>query len=192
MPGEREWGVATETAPHLYKAFISYSHRTDRTLAPAVQSALNRFARPWYRLRWVRIFRDDTDLGVSPHLWSSIQEALTRSEHFLLLASPQAAASPWVRKEVEYWRAHRSTDQLLIVLTEGEIVWNEAARDFDWQRTTALPVNLSGAFREVPFYADLRELRDATDLSPSNPVFLGEVAKLASTIRASSTVTSPR
>ncbi|MDQ3698882.1 MAG: hypothetical protein M3373_12810 [Gemmatimonadota bacterium] len=41
-----------------YDAFISYSHALDGTLAPALQSALHRFAKPWYRLRARRVFRD--------------------------------------------------------------------------------------------------------------------------------------
>jgi WD40 repeat protein len=174
--------MARADAAFAYHAFISYSHRADRGLAPALQSALNRFARPWYRLRWMSIFRDDTDLGISPHLWSSIENALGRSEYFVLLASPQAAQSPWVAKEVEYWRAHRSLEKLLIVLTDGDIAWDRQARDFDWTATTAVPRNLAGAFADVPFYADLREFTNATDLSASNPAFLSEVAKIAATI----------
>jgi WD40 repeat protein len=174
---------AASTVPSFkYHAFLSYSHRADRRLAPALQSALNRFARPWYRLRWMTIFRDDTDLGISPHLWSSIQDALARSAYFVLLASPAAARSPWVAKEVEYWRANRPVDRLLIALTDGDIEWDAQARDFDWKLTTSLPQNLSGAFTELPFYADLRGLRNAAELSRSNPAFVGEVAKLAATI----------
>ena len=169
-----------------YDAFISYSHQADRRLAPALQSALNRFARPWYRLRWMAIFRDDTDLGISPHLWSSIEDALARSAYFVLLASPAAARSPWVAKEVEYWRAYRPIDRLLIALTDGDIEWDPQARDFDWQLTTSLPRNLSATFAELPFYADLRGLRNAAELSSSNPAFVGEVAKLAATIHGKS------
>jgi hypothetical protein len=45
-----------------YHAFMSYSHAADGKLAPALQSALHRFAKPWYRLRAMRIFRDKTSL----------------------------------------------------------------------------------------------------------------------------------
>jgi hypothetical protein len=38
-----------------YKAFISYSHSADDKLAPALQSALHRFAKPFYRLRAIRV-----------------------------------------------------------------------------------------------------------------------------------------
>ena len=160
------------------KAFISYSHQADSRLAPAIQAALKRFARPWYRIRWVAIFRDETNLGINPHLWSSIEDALERSEYFLLLASPAAARSTWVQKEVAYWLRYKSQDTLLIVLTEGEIKWNNDTGDFDWDGTTALPRTLSQVFPDVPFYADLR-LHPGADLSFRNPTFQTEIAKIA-------------
>ena len=49
-------GVAASSLPrHAYRGFISYSHAVDGELAPAVQLALHRFARPWYRLRAIRV-----------------------------------------------------------------------------------------------------------------------------------------
>jgi hypothetical protein len=66
----------------IYGAFISYSHAADGRLAPAIQSALQRFAKPWYRLRAVRIFRDQTSLAATPALWPSIEKALAESDYF--------------------------------------------------------------------------------------------------------------
>jgi hypothetical protein len=77
----------------IYKAFISYSHSADDKLAPALQSALHRFAKPFYRLRAIRVFRDKTSLHLTPELWPLIQKALADSEYFLLLCSPDAAKS---------------------------------------------------------------------------------------------------
>ena len=54
-----------------YKGFISYSHAADGRLAPALQSALQSLAKPWYRPRALRIFRDETGLSTNPHLWSA-------------------------------------------------------------------------------------------------------------------------
>lgn len=99
-----------------YNAFISYSHTADATLAAALQSALHRFAKPWYKLRALHIFRDQTNLAVNPALWSSIRDALDQSLFFILLASTEAAASPWVAKEVEYWIGRNGTSHSCLSL----------------------------------------------------------------------------
>ena len=62
------------------KAFISYSHAVDGRLAPAIQSALERFTKPWHLARAIRIFRDHTSLSASPDLWLQIESALGDSE----------------------------------------------------------------------------------------------------------------
>ena len=58
-----------------YKAFISYTHEADGQLAAALESALRRFAVPWYRWRSRRIFRDATGLRITPTLSADIQMA---------------------------------------------------------------------------------------------------------------------
>src|SRR5215207_1180534 len=109
-----------------FKAFMSYSHAADGELAPTVQRALHRIAKPWYRLRTMRVFRDQANLSASPGLWSSIEAALRDSDFFLFMASPAAAASPWVQREVEWWLSNRSPQTFLILLTEGDIAWDVA------------------------------------------------------------------
>ena len=86
-----------------YDAFISYSHAADGQLAPALQSTVQRYAKPWYRRRALRVFRDDTGLSANPHLWTSIVEALDGSRWFILLSSPDAARSEWVGREIAHW-----------------------------------------------------------------------------------------
>src|SRR6266511_820801 len=136
-----------------YAAFPSYSHALDGRLGAAVQTGLERFAKPWYRIRALRVFRDKLSLSASPGLWSSIERGLEASEWLLLMASPEAARSPWVRKEVGWWLQHRSADRLLIVLTSGQLAWDSAQDDFEWSRTDALPEEvLRGAFAEEPFW----------------------------------------
>ena len=164
-----------------YKAFISYSHAADGRLAPTLQSALHRFAKPWNRLRAMRVFRDQTGLGVTPALWGSIQTALEESEYFLLLASPKAAQSAWVDREVEFWLETRSSSQLLIVLTDGELQWRGS--DFDWNLTDSLPRRLEHVFSEEPKHLDLRWAKTSTDLSLRQPQFLEAVATLSSTLQ---------
>jgi hypothetical protein len=91
-----------------YDASISYSHQHDRILGPRLQSGLQRLAKPWYRGRALRIFRDTADLAGSPALWASIEEALRESRWFVLLASPEASRSVWVNREMQWWLDHLS------------------------------------------------------------------------------------
>jgi hypothetical protein len=81
---------------------------------------LERFAKPWYRSRALRVFRDTASLAANPDLWSSIEKALDASAWLVLMASPKAARSPWVNREVKWWLAHKSSQRLLVVLTDGE------------------------------------------------------------------------
>ncbi len=170
---------------YRYKAFISYSHAADSKLAPKLHAALHKFAKPFWKLRAMRLFRDEsnlTDNPDAPGLWSAIVKALGESEHFLFLASPTAAQSKWTRDEVGLWLSRRGVTNLMLVLTEGEIVWDRVANDFDWNKTTALPRSLEKAFPEEPWFADLRFARDGDDLSLRNPDFLKPVGRIAARI----------
>lgn len=167
--------------PTSYDAFISYSHAADGKLAPALQNALQRFAKPWYRLRALHLFRDQTSLSASPGLWPSIEQALSSSRYFLLLASPEAAQSRWVQQEVAWWLAHKSPQTLLIALTDGRIVRPPGGTDFDWSETgtTALPPTLKGVFTENPLWVDFRWAKGQQHLSTKNPEFQNALAALA-------------
>jgi WD40 repeat protein len=166
-----------------YDAFISYSHAADGTLAPAVQQGLEMLAKPIYQRRALRVFRDQTSLAVTPALWPEIQQALQASRYFILLASPTAARSPWVDQELAWWMRHREPETLLIVLTAGSIVWDQANSDFEWRSTDALPRQLSGWFREEPLWVDLRWAREASRLSHRDPRLQDNVATLAAPLR---------
>src|SRR5689334_16870970 len=113
-----------------YDAFISYSHAKDKPIAAALQGAVQKLGKPWYRRRALRVFRDDTSLSATPHLWPTIEHALGDCRYFILLTSPEAAASKWVNKEVMHWLEHNSVDTLLIGLTDGTLRWDESASDF--------------------------------------------------------------
>ena len=165
-----------------YDAFISYSHAMDGRLAPALQSALQRFSKPWYRLRALRVFRDNASLSANPALWSSIESALGQSRWFVLLASPGSAASPWVAREVEAWLAANGTERLLVAVTDGELSWDEASGGFAPGPETAVPEALLTAFVEEPRFIDLRWARTGEHLSLSDPRFRDAVADLAAPI----------
>ena len=81
----------------VYDAFISYNQASDRPLAIAVQTGLQQFAKPWYRRRALRVFRDESSLSAMPGLWPTIERALAASNYFVLIASPESSQSRWVR-----------------------------------------------------------------------------------------------
>jgi len=162
-----------------YDAFISYSHAADGRLAPAVQRALHRIARPWYRRRALRVFRDKTSLAVTPAVWPTIETALKESRYLVVLASPDAARSEWVEMEITWWLNNRSTDTLLIVLTAGNIRWNTSGRDFYPEFSDALPSCLLGRFPQEPLWVDLRFTNDQDRLSLRHGAFRDAVVTLA-------------
>jgi len=163
----------------VYDAFMSYSHAADGQLAPALQSALHRFAKPWYRLRALHIFRDKTSLAVTPALWADIQAALDESPHFILLASPEEAASEWVQREIDHWLKSNPVERMLIVLTGGAMEWDHASNAFNPSVTNALPAMLIRRFTQEPLYLDLRWAREQTHLSLNHPNFRDAVDELA-------------
>ena len=173
--GIRE-GALTE---FRYRAFVSYSHESDARLAASLQQSLSRIAKPWYRLRTMRIFLDKTSLSANPALWPTIEQALEESEYFLLLASPVSAKSTWVQKEVGWWQQNRSADRLVICLTDGVILWDGSAGDFDWNRTNAIPPSLRGAYSSEPLYADFRAAKTANRYGSSDPVYRSALLDVA-------------
>lgn len=169
--------------PTTYDAFMSYSHALDGILAPTFQRELERFAKPWYQTRSIRVFRDNASLTANPGLWTSIEQALAQSDWFLLMASPDAARSPWVDREVQWWLTNRSPQSLLIVLTSGELAWDEHESDFDWSVTNSLSPALRGTLPEEPRWVDLRWLRETTNVDRNNPRLRDCVAEVAAAIR---------
>ena len=157
----------------VYDAFISYSHAKDKPIAAALQSVIQKLGKPWHKRRALRVFRDDTSLSATPQLWPSIEQALSQSRYLLLLASPEAAASPWVGKEVDYWLTHKSPDTLLIGVTDGTLSWNAKRDDFNWKPKPPLPPVLKGRFPAEPKWVDLAAYRDGADPRDARFIELG-------------------
>lgn len=151
---------ANPTREHGFAAFLSYSHARDASFGRQLKIAIEQFGRSWPRARARRLFLDDSNLAIAPDLWSEIEHALSTSRCFLLLASPEAAASVWVDREVQWWLDNRSVDRLYVLLTEGKIIWDDSRQRVDC-RTTALPPSLMDAMRREPLWIDLTELRGA-------------------------------
>ena len=170
-----------------YDAFISYSHARDRPIAAAVQSLMQTLGKPWWQRRKLRVFRDETSLTAEPKLWPAIEAALTSSRFLLLMASREAARSPWVEREVATWLAHMGPEQgpgrLMLALTEGNLQWDKPGGDFVWGDSTPLPPALKGRFQEEPLWIDLRGYRAGTErASKRNQDFAARAGKLAARV----------
>lgn len=168
-----------------FDAFISYSRQASSTLAVALRNGIERFAKPWYKLRSSRVFLDDATMSANTGLWSNIERGLTEADWFVLLCSPKSAASQYVTTEVSWWLEHKSAERILMVLDEGEILWDAGAGDFDWQRATAVNPALSKAFTEEPRWVDLSWFELDGSLRDADPRFPERVADLAAAIRFS-------
>jgi WD40 repeat protein len=161
-----------------YDAFISYSHAADGTFAPSLQQGLQRLARRWNQRRALHVFRDETGLAVTPHLWESITDALDTAGWFVLLASPESAQSEWVGKEIEHWLAKPDggPERILIVVTDGVCRWE--GTDFSAD-STAVHQHLRHVFSEEPLYQDMSWARTDDHLDLHNPRFRTDVARVA-------------
>ena len=123
-----------------YDAFISYDHH-DRPVAAGIQSGLHRIGRRVGQLHALRVFRDSTDLTASPDLWGKVTEAMDRSRYLIVVLSPRAAASSGSTRRSPTGWSDRGPDQLLFVVAEGQLHWDEATGRFDPDRSdAALPV----------------------------------------------------
>ncbi len=166
--------------------FISYSRSADGRLAILLHRQLQLFAKPIFRRRALRVFRDDDELSANAALWTSIKDALDGSGMLLILASPASASSEWVGKEIHHWVTTKPTGTVLLAVTDGTVEWDDASGDFDFERSTALSPLLSGAFAEEPRYIDLRWVKEQPQLDKKDPRLRSAVADLAAPLHGRS------
>ncbi len=165
-----------------YDVFVSYAHADDNAgLVRLLQTTLRQIGKRWYRRNALRVFRDDSALSASPGLWGSIVDAMGQSSWFLLIASPAAAESPWVDREVAHWVSTQGPERLLVALTDGDWVWDDQSGDFA-EGTTAVPPSLRGVFTEEPRHIDLRWATNDAGLTARSPRWREQIAELAAPI----------
>jgi WD40 repeat protein len=164
--GARE-APAQEKPSQAYDLFIAYSWVADRALVSRLQTALERFGRPWFRPRTIRVFRDDSSLPMTSDLWVSICSGIERSRFFLLIASPESAAlkadgaRSWATREAEHFLGLGKGDLNLaqrfgIAVTAGQTPWTDQVHN---DSTCAVAPTVIEALHEQsrqPLVIDLR------------------------------------
>jgi tetratricopeptide (TPR) repeat protein len=148
-----------------YRAFISYSHR-DAVAARALHRRLESYRVPRRLVgstgdhgpipaRLTPIFRDRDELPAAGDLSEKVLAALAASQSLIILCSPHAAASPWVAREIEAFRALHPGRPVLAAIVEGE-----PADCFP----AALSAAREGGTPMEPLAADLRRSGDGQRL----------------------------
>lgn len=165
-----------------WDAFISYARSASTLEAQGLQTAIQTFAKPWHRLRAVRIFRDDSSMSANPGLWSTIEQGLREASWLVVLLSPAAARSEYVANEIGWWLRHKDAGHILLVHDEGTLSWDRARNDFS-DASDCVPAPLRGAFREEPRWTDLSWFDAPGSSGTADPRFRERVADLASAIR---------
>ncbi len=167
-----------------YDAFLAYSHAADGEIANVVARGLEVFAKAWYQTRALRIFRDTTSLSASPSLWSALEQGLLSSRYLIVLLSPEGARSEWLNREIRFFMQHRGAERILLVITDGDMAWDDRTGDFDRQHSSAVPPALLGAFTSEPRWIDLRWAKQQERLTVRNPRLRDALASLAAAMRS--------
>ncbi|MDO5499760.1 MAG: hypothetical protein Q4F67_08775, partial [Propionibacteriaceae bacterium] len=143
------------------------------------QKELERFGKAWNQLRARRIFRDDASLSARSALWGSITQVMGNAPWLVLIATPGAAESEYVERELEWWLSHKDSDSILLVHAAGHLEWDRSRNCFT-DSSTAIPAILRNAFDEEPRWTDLTWFDDPG--SVEDPRFTERLADLAAAI----------
>jgi len=113
-----------------YRAYISYSHK-DEAWAAWLHRALESYRVPRNLVgnktsagevpaRIRPVFRDRDDLSSATDLEGTVKQALTDSENLIVVCSPNAAASHWVKEEIRYFADLGRAGQIFCIIVGGE------------------------------------------------------------------------
>ena len=109
------------TRHYKYRAFISYSHQ-DEAWASWLHDQLEGYQPPVdlnVPGKLSPVFQDTEELAASRDLSRTIEEALAVSENLIVICSPAAAASQWVKTEIEEFIALGRDEQIFCLVVDG-------------------------------------------------------------------------
>ena len=114
-----------------FRAFVSYCHADER-FAARLQRQLESYRLP-RRIaerfeplpgqasgRIGPVFRDRADLSAAEDLSQAVRQAIAQSSALVVVASPDAACSKWVEREIGLFRELHPQAPILVALVRGE------------------------------------------------------------------------
>jgi len=132
---------APPMSSYIYDAFLSYSSKTDYERARKIEAFLESFHKSAgsssVPVRQLQICRDGSDFNLprrSNHepltptigvgadedpLWLIILDELSKAQYLIVLCSPGTVKSSWVSKEIRWFMANRSQEEIILAVTEG-------------------------------------------------------------------------
>lgn len=104
-----------------YRAFISYSHK-DAAFANRLHRRLEGYTLPRQvgGRRLSPVFKDREELPAAHDLSVQVRAALADSGCLIVICSPDAAASPWVGREIEIFKGLHPDRPILAALLRGD------------------------------------------------------------------------
>lgn len=139
-----------------YIAFISYRHtKRDAAIAKRVHTLIENYIIPKSLRKDGKklgvVFRDEEELPIASDLSESIRMALDASRYLIVICSPEANESPWVKREVNYFLKNHDAQDAFVVLADGE------PKDVFPRELTYVLNKRTGEFQEVePLAMDVR------------------------------------
>src|SRR5579864_3259546 len=152
-----------------YDAFLSYSWKSDSQVAPLIQSVIQRFLCPWYKLRAKTVFRDLSCLPAGSNLKGELSDRLDRSTDLIVLASPEAAQSEGMEFEACHWFEQHPLGQALIIVTAGEF------KTWDQIRDHLLPATVRDKLASEPLWIPLQHRRHEILADPDSQMLRGQL-----------------
>ena len=119
-------GSTTEQT-YEYAAFVSYRHtEPDKSWAKWLVETLETYKVPkalrerGYPTKIGKLYRDEDEAHAGAVLGNHIATALDQSRALIIVCTSNTQASPWVEREIEYFRSLGRDDRIFCLLAEGE------------------------------------------------------------------------
>ena len=146
-----------------YAAFVSYRHtEPDKTWAKWLVDTLETYKIPkalrerGYPSKIGKLYRDEDEAHAGAVLGDHIATALDQSRALIIVCTPNTQDSPWIEREIEYFRSLGRGDRIFCLLADGnpETSFPKSLLQQTKDRADAL----AGPSAQQSVAADVREL----------------------------------